>query len=354
MHRLSVLTKFRALGAVAAIAVISACSGGSLAIEPHWASPQDGAHLSSGGVQGVLSPFGLININRNGHQLKSFDACPAKGPIKYVSDASNSIINIYVGKFAGQDPCGQITSGLTGPQGLFVKNATHDLYVANFYGYDVVVFHRGQMTPYNTYTDANGEYPLDVTVANDGTVIVSNYDNMKLTDHGSISTWIAGPNGGTFVGNFPITNAINGGFITVRKNGVVYYNDLDATTMQGALWTLSCPAGKCGTQNQVNVVPFVGPAGMAIDATGDLLLNGGNGFVPTADTFELPNPNPKTFLVEGAPWGMAIDPTDHHWFIADPGSLGAEEYSYPSGRLIGFVRVNPCCIGLPVGIAVDP
>jgi len=346
-------TWIQVLSAAAALSMLAGCSGGST-IEPHWASPQDGAHLPSGRVQGALSPFGLLNINGNGHQLKSFDACPAKGPIKYVSDGSNSIINIYVGKFAGQDPCGQITSGLSQPQGLYVKYATHDLYVANFDGFNVLVFHRGQTTAYNTYTDASGQLPQDVTVANDGTVIVSNYENMKFTDHGSISTWIGGPNGGTFVGNFPITNAIHGGFITVRKNGVVYYNDLDATTMQGALWAISCPAGKCGTQNQINVVPFVGPAGMAIDSTGDLLMNGGNGFVPTADTFELPNPNPKTFAVEGAPYGMAIDPTDSHWFIADPGSGGAEEYSYPSGGLIGHVQVNPCCIGLAVGIAVDP
>jgi DNA-binding beta-propeller fold protein YncE len=351
MFRCSVRAKLHTVSAALAIALVAGCSNGS-AIAPKPVPPQIDETFK---LRSPLSPIDEFNLHaQTRHKFKSFYACPAKGPIKYISDVRNGVINVYVGKFAGQDPCGQITSGLNQPQGLYVKAATHDLYVANFDGFNVLVFHRGQTTAYNTYTDASGQLPLDVTVAKDGTVIVSNYLNTKFTDHGSISTWIGGPNGGTFVGNFPITNASHGGFITVKKNGTVYYNDLDANTMRGALWSLACPAGVCGAQTQVDVAPFVGPAGMAIDATGDLLMNGGNGFVPSADTFELPNPNPKTFPIVGAPWGMAINPLDHHWFVADSGSVGAEEYLYPSGALVGTVAVNPCCVGLAAGIAVDP
>lgn len=167
------------------------------------------------------------------------------------------------------------------------------------------MFHRGQLTPYNSYIDPTTNpaglktYPEDVTVANDGTVIASNLASGE-GQSGSISTWIGGPNGGTFVGNFQMTNDNYGGFITVKKNGTVYYDDFDAPSGFGAIWSLSCPAGACGPQTQVQVACCIGVGGMAIDATGDLLLSDPS---HGADTFELPNPNPSTFGFAGTSYG---------------------------------------------------
>jgi len=336
--------------AAAALAMLASCSGGS-SVAPNRASPQDGAHLPSGRVQGAFSPFGLLNINGDGHQLKSFYACPATGSLKYVSDYHNNVIEVYAGEFAGQAPCGQITSGISNPEGLFVKTATHDLYVANDSAHDIVVFHRGQLAAYNTYTDPTGQLTIDVTVANDGTVIASNVVQVNGGELGSISTWRGGPNGGTFVGNFAMTNDINGAFITVTKNGTVYFDDVyDPSKDYGAVWSLSCPAGACDAQTQVAGLSLMFPGGLASDATGDLLVNDSN--AATADTFELPNPMPRTFRLAGKPLGMAINERDHHWFVADINNQDAAEYLYPSGKLVGTV---PCCAGgLAFGIAVDP
>jgi DNA-binding beta-propeller fold protein YncE len=279
-------------------------------------------------------------------------SCPATGTIVYVSDFADDVVNVYSGRFSGQQPCGQIGAGhLKLPAGIFVDTSTHDLYVANMFDFSVTVFHRGQNKPYNTYTDPSGQVVQDVTLAGDGTVIASNVKQYGGPEAGSLSTWTAGPNGGTFVGNFPMTNDAQGGFLTLKKNGTVYFNDVDAKSGLGAMWKVSCRAGVCGPQTRVKGVSFASPSGMMFDATGDLLAN--DEVAGTADTFELPNPSPKTFpLLAGGGVGMAIDEKDKHWYAADPLNNDAAEYLYPSGALAGIVPGNQG--GWPIGVAVDP
>ncbi|HEY5096292.1 MAG TPA: hypothetical protein VII69_14360 [Candidatus Eremiobacteraceae bacterium] len=344
-------TQLQTLSFAATIALLAGCSGGgTYAIAPKPASQQGGAHFLMGRVPSVLSPIGQLKIsNQTSHRFVGHDSCPASGPLKYMSDFNNSVINIYAGKFAGQAPCGQITSGISFPDGLYVKTTTHDLYVANEGGFNILVFHRGQTTAYNSYADPGVQFPVDVTLAKDGTVIASNILQPSGAEAGSLSTWIEGPNGGTFVGNFPMTNDTEGLFVTVQKNGTVYFDDLDVNG-SGALWSLSCPAGACGAQTQVAGVSFGGGGGLGSDATEDLLANDQTNV--TADTFELPNPSPATFPLTGEPVGMVINKLDHHWFIADAVNNDAGEYLYPSGTLVGTVPGNSG--GLPIGVAVDP
>jgi len=342
----------RALNAAAAIALLAGCSGdGSSAIAPKLASRQSGANSEMLRVPAAVDlPIVLRDNANTGHHFKSFYSCPAKGPIKYVSDYDNSVVNVFEGKFAGQAPCGQMTAGLFGPWGMYVDVGSHDLYVANDLDHNIVVFHRGQTTPYNTYTDPSFQDPVDVVVARDGTVIASNL----LRPHhfpstGSISTWVGGPNGGTFVGNFPMASGQKGQFVTVQRKGDVYFDDFIGQTNLGALWFVSCPTGACGAQTQVAGVSFNSPGGLTFDDTNDLLVNNGFG---QAETFELPNPNPKTFPVLGIPVGMAINELDHHWFVTDAANNDAAEYLYPGGKLVGTVPGNPN--GDPMGIAIDP
>jgi hypothetical protein len=147
-----------------------------------------------------------------------------------------------------------------------------------------------------------------------------------------------------------MTNDIQGGFITVQKNGTVYFNDQDATTFHGALWSSSCPAGACGAQTEITGVTFGAPGGLGSDGAEDLLATDSQ--PGAADTFELPNPNPKAFPLAGIVFGMAINQADDRWFVADALNNDAAEYAYPSGKLIGTVPGNPG--GNLVGIAIDP
>lgn len=329
------------LWAAATISLLAGCSGsGTPAIAPKPASHQNGQ----------MNALAFFRLNHNsGHHFKSFFACPASGPIVYASDGTNNVINIYTGKFAGQAPCGQYASAfLNTPYGLYVKPGTHDLYVAN--ASDVLVFHRGQLRPYNIYLDPSGQVPNDVAVSPDGTVIAANLGRFGGPEKGSISTWRPGPNGGHFVGNFPMKNDIEGGFLTVQKNGTVYFDDLDATTHHGVVWSVSCPAGACGAQKQLAGVSLGAPGGLGSDNTDDLLVTDSE--PGKGETFELPNTTPKTFPIAGIVFGMAVNRLDRLWFVSDALNNDAAEYSYPSGTLIGTVPGNAG--GNLDGIAVDP
>ena len=220
--------------------------------------------------------------------------------------------------------------------------------MANFRGNNIVVFHRGQLTPYNSYVDPSGQRPSDVTVAPDGTVIAANQDC-------TLSTWIAGPNGGTFIGTFskPACSGAGITFVAVQKSGTLYYVAGGGAT-RAKLWSVSCPGGNCSVPTRVPGahVDYFG-SGVAADSAGNVLAVklSANGKNNKLATFDLPNPKPKIMdLAPGFPYGIAINEQDHLLFVAV--NTGATEYIYPGGKVIGTVSGNPG--GAMDGIAIDP
>lgn len=329
--RMRVFNPLRVVGVTAAIALAAGCSGvASSTVEMPPTHTQSGSHHSV-------------------RHYASYFACPATGSIEYVSDFLNSVIDVYAGKFASQAPCGRITTGLNHPAGLFVETRSHDLYVANTNAFNILVYHRGTTAPYNVYADPGTQYPLDVVVDIRDVVVASNRSNVAQTEAGSLSTWISGPHGGSFVGNYAMTNDSGGGFVTARRNGILYYDDFDSTSGVGTIWRVSCPAGTCGVETEVAAAKGV-VAGLTFDEDDDLLAN--DLLNISADTFELPNPSPSTFPIAGGPFGMAIDSKGRHWFTTDVVHNNAAEYAYPSGTLVGTVFGN--ISGSATGIAVDP
>lgn len=196
----------QALSAVVALPLIVGCSG-SLAIPPHLVPTDSVARSAMWRAPRVSALMAAVSVNSlGGPRQTSFNKCPATGPIKYVADSAFSVIHIYSGKFRYGAQCGLITAGSGGsglhiPYGLYVKTSTHDLYVANTGHNDIIVFHRGHKFPYDTYTDPTVQYPVDVTVGTDGTLLASNQSGSNF-ERGSISTWIQGPNGWNFCRKF--------------------------------------------------------------------------------------------------------------------------------------------------------
>ena len=294
-----------------------------------------------------------------GRHFASFNACPQTGTIIYISDFIDNVIDIYAGpNFAGQAPCGKLSgSGLSNPQGMTVKAG--DLYVANTGGFDVLVFHRGATSPFKTYTDpgdGGGQYPVDVTVAADKTVIASNNYAPDNYENGSISTW---HKNGTLVGNFPMVNDISGLFLTLTKSGTLFFNDRD-NSGYGYLWRGSCPAGVCGTFSYVGPqANTIGPGGLRVTENDTHLIQidessnvGGElinyvfreNFSHTSCGF----PNEREAVSED------INFSEHHLFWAgatiDYVGLGGE-MTYPGCVLIGTVPTD--VDGEPIGVAVD-
>lgn len=341
-----IVTSFRILTVASFIALLTACSGGGTSsVSPIPSSPQAGDAFHARRFPSFLK---LNPDARANFRFLSFNNCPFTGATVYVSDTFNNVIYAYHGKFAGQAPCGQIASPLlVSPLGLYVNPTTHDLYVANWGAFNILVFHKARSTPYNTYTDPTGQEPNDVVVNSGGVVMASNEEAINGIERGSISTWVGGPNGGTFVGNFPMTNDDFGLFITLKSFGTVYFNDVDSITGIGALWKVKCPSGVCGTLTRVTGVSLLSPGGMAFDDMGRLLVNDTR--ASTVNTFHLPDPNPSTVSVPCCPYAMALDELHNRFFYT---SLNyAAEYSYPNFKLKGKVTGHN---GALFGIAVDP
>jgi DNA-binding beta-propeller fold protein YncE len=344
-----VLTPLRALSAAAALAILAGCSGNS-SVAPKPSGEQGRVHALIGRIPVALGTLAMLKINLNaGHHITSFDRCPASGNIEYVSDYSNNVVNIYKGNFAGQAPCGQLSpGGMSNPQGMFVEQSTHNLYVANTGGHNILVFHRGARTPFRKYTDPGVQNPDDVTVTRDGTVIAANIFQANFNEAGSISTWHIG---GAFVGNFPMPNSFEGLYLTVQKDGTLYYNDIDMTSDAGLLWTGSCPNGACGTFTSTGATTTF-PGGLR-SADGEDVVQidqnaSGGGALITYESF----PNGVSCAIGGGdPDAMDINRTQKHVFYADALNDVGGEISYPSCAPIGTVPGNSG--GLPIGAAVD-
>jgi hypothetical protein len=344
-----IVTQIRALGAAAAFAFLVGCSG-SPSIAPKPSAPQGYVHSLVGRIPVALSPLAMLKVHiGSGDHYATFDHCPATGTIEYISDYSNNVVFIYKGKFASQAPCGQLSpGGMINPQGMFVNGATHDLYVANSGGHNIMVFHRGARSPFKKYTDPSVQNPDDVTVAKDGTVIAANIFQANFNENGSISTW---HKGGAFVGNFPMPNSFEGLYVTVQKDGTLYYNDIDFTSGAGLLWTGNCPNGACGTFTSTGATTSF-PGGLRSADSEDLVQIDqnapGGGALITYESF----PTGVSCAIGGGdPVAMDINKPEHHVFYADALNDAGGEISYPSCAPIGTVSGDGR--GLPIGAAVD-
>jgi hypothetical protein len=338
-------TSVRSLSAAAAFALLAGCSSGS-AIAPISSTMQSHHILAkSGRVPSVLNPVGMLKLRQLGtpDHTASFNACPASGPIVYVSDFNTSSINIYKVPFAGQAPCGRLTH-LTNPEGMIVRH--NDLFVANTVGLNVVAFHRGATRPYIKYTDpsCSGEFPADVTVSNDNFVFATNIISGSCA--GSISIWQK--QSGALVGNIPNQARANSYFLTIQKDGTLYYDDNTFALYRG-----SCAGGACGPFTNTGAT-FAFPGALRSADGEDVVLDdqsaSGGGALFTYEPPDFSSPDVCT-LGGADPVTVDINRKQNHAFVADAGLNEAAEFTYPGCKLIGTVPGNTS--GLPIGVAKD-
>jgi len=342
-------TPIQALSAAAALALLAGCSSGS-AIAPKPVGLTGHVHSYMGHVPAMVGPMAAMKISYHAKKGPGFMACPATGNIEYISDFNNSVINIYAGKFHGQAACGQLTSanGLLNPQGMFVDEA-HHMYVADTGNGNVLEFARGGTTAIATFVDTangNSEFPVDVTIAKDKTVIATNIFAPN-TGIGSISTWLAN---GTFVGNFVNPNSAADYFITTDNANHIFWNDNTLT-----LYTGSCPAGACGAFSSTGATGFNFPGGVREGPGQDVVLQdqsaSGGGAQLTYESF--PGGPAQQCTVAPNDDAVAFDLNEKktHYFYADATANVGGEVHYPSCAAIGTVPGTSG--GLPIGAAAD-
>lgn len=102
-------------------------------------------------------------------------------PLIYWASYFNSTIDIFSAKGTNPPLKGQITSGLSGPERLFVDKA-RNLYATNLGNNTVTAYKRGATSPYLTISNGVNS-PTGLTVDAAGTVYCANVANNTVTEY---------------------------------------------------------------------------------------------------------------------------------------------------------------------------
>jgi sugar lactone lactonase YvrE len=255
--------------------------------------------------------------------------------VVYVADENGQTVYIFPQSGHDQKPVGKITAGLAAPNGLFV-DAQQDLYVGNFGGGTVTVYHRGRITPFRTLTGAGSA--IDVVVGLDGTVYVSNWDSG--TD-GQLLEYAPKHDTPT------TTIAVNGGpeGLALDKNNNLYLAYNDASIGDGEVLKFN-PGATVGK----NLGIHIGNAGGAtVDSHQRLVLVDQN--VPEVDIFPQGATKPsKQITGFSLAFDVALNQTDDRLWVTDPFTAVNEVY-YPSGKPVDSITNT---ITSAFGVATSP
>ena len=253
----------------------------------------------------------------------------------YVADQGAQTIYIYPQFGRNQSPVGMITSGLVGPNGLFV-DASDNLYACNFGGGTVTVYHKGKITPFRTLTGAGSA--IDVVVGLDGSVYVSDWDsgtNGRIVEykpkHTSPSQTI------------DVNGAPEGIALDQNNNLYVAYNDNsrgDGEVLEFA------PGSTVGTNLGIHV-GYVG--GATIDSNQNLLVVDQN--IPGVDVFPPGQTTPSEQITGFAlAFDIALTASDERLWVTQP-FTAVNEVLYPSGKHINTITAS---LSSAFGVATSP
>lgn len=264
------------------------------------------------------------------------------GHVLYVSDeGSPNLIQIYAQKNPNAGPVGQITDGLSTPDGMAIDTAGN-LYVANAGNNTVAVYPPGKTSPSSTYTDGMAT-PANVVVGNDGTLYVVNL------------------NGGTeFVNEYPPGSMTPSLKIPAPAN---YYENGLAVDPSGNLyvsyhnssgqgWVYKYPFQSASGTNLELAVHT--PAGLVLDKKGNLIV--ADATLPAAILVFPPGqtqPSLKVTQGVGNPFLSCLDKKENRYFVTDsyPSPEGIDVFTYPKLKFLYRVSAG---LQVPAGCAASP
>jgi sugar lactone lactonase YvrE len=254
----------------------------------------------------------------------------SKGLI-YVSDYSKNVVQIYPASGSNQAPIGQITDGLSGPEGSFIDKKG-DFFVSNVTNYTVTMYPKGSTTWSLRYTGL--AYPTNVTVGPDGMVYIPDLTGDKVVEYRK----------GT--ARSKLTLAVNdpqGVALDAQNNLYVSYNDTG-----GGHVNEYAPGSTTG-KNLGLPISFAG--GDAVDGSGNLLVaDQGTGavyvFPPGATT-----PSQAISVGLEDPFRIAFDKQFKHLYVADPEVNALLVFDYPAGTPSDTITNGLSSV---YGVAVSP
>jgi hypothetical protein len=272
---------------------------------------------------------------------KSF-AHPTAGTLVYTCDFTASVCEWF--PLGSNTVAGTIT-GPTNPQGIAVGAGINtDVYVANTGANNVLVYPMGSTMLKTTLVDTN-EYPVDVAVAQNGTVYVANIFDTSF-NAGDVTVFKPGSNTISRRIKDPNFSQVISVSIDEHNDLVVCYN---TSSMVGACDDF--PRGRGHGTTIVSGLTFAG--GAAFDKAEDLVVDDQLGHIFVYQ----PNGGPLCNTIASYGGALAFNKSQKHLFVADPGSGDIAEETYngcgAGGGTVKFLYTAGTSGSLS-GVAVDP
>jgi sugar lactone lactonase YvrE len=296
---------------IVALALCAGCAGGG--------------SLPSGGPTTVAGPGWLSPQAKHGKGKQ----------LIYVADFTGNAIEIYSASGSNQSPIGQITDGISGPEGCAVDRHGN-LYVANAVNQTVTMYPHGGTTYKLLYTGF--AYPTNVNVDSKGTVYVADLVGEKVVEF---------PRGKTRSSRTISISYPQGVGLDAKNNLYIEYN----TGSHGAgPGTVNEYPPKSTKGTNLNL-PISWAAGDAVDGSGDIAAADQN----NAAVYVFPpgSTTPSLTITQGLedPFRLAFDKPFAHLYVADPEVAALRVYDYPSGTLVNTITSGLKSV---YGVAVSP
>jgi hypothetical protein len=335
---------FRLLLPLCAAAVLVAGSPSAASTRAPLASA--GSHVAPTSSQrpliardGMLLPRELVIPTPRSAQIRGWLSPEAKAgkDVLYVADQGPNAIDIFSEKGTNQQPIGQITDGVSGPDGIFVDHK-RNLYVCNFGNDTVTVYPPGATSPSETLTGSSS--PIDVVVDKSGNVFVSNFNG---SSNGKVLEYLKGQT----TPSKTIVQFGAGSFsegLGFDKQGDLYvaFNSAGGGVLEFT------PSNPSGTNLGIRV-GYVG--GMTIDKAGDILLVDQN--LPGVDVFAPGQTTPShQYKPSALVFDLALDKKNKNLYVSDafqPPSVN--ELSYPAGTVVDTITGT---LQSAFGVATSP
>jgi hypothetical protein len=274
-----------------------------------------------------------VSVAQPAHRLGGWLSPSARSGrrLLYVSDFSANVVDVYPATGSNQAPIGQITDGISGPEGSFV-DAQGDLFVANVTNYTVTKYPKGSTTWSLRYTGL--AYPTNVTVGADGTVYIPDLVGNKVVEYRKDST----RSERTIVVSNP-----QGVALDASDNLYVSFDD-----SLGGHVNKYAPKSIDGTNLGI-ALAFAG--GDAVDGKGDLLA--ADQSVPAVYVFPPGHTQPSQTISQSLedPFRIALDKSFDRLYVADPEANAVFVYAYPAGTLVNTITNGLRSV---YGVAVTP
>jgi len=331
------------LCAAASILLVSGCTGGNYSSTPMIQQPGSTRQSVVRNHVPVRMPASVFDNLRPGTRYtgKSF-AHPTTGTLVYTCDFTASVCEWFP---VGSNTVAGTIAGPTNPQGVAVgAGANTDIYVANTGASNVLVYPMASTTLKTTLVDTN-EFPVDVAVANNGTVYVANIFDTSF-NAGDVSVFKPGSTTISRKIKDPRFTEVISDTIDENSDLVVCYVNSSGVGACDAF-----PGGRGHGTTIVSGLTFAG--GTKFDRAEDLVVDDqiGNIFVYA------PNGGALCNTIASPGGALAFDQVQRDLFVADPGSGEIAEETYrgcgAGGGKVEFTYTAGTS-GSLAGVAVDP